>query len=345
MTLTNRPRIRIGDRDAPPADSCCLSTKRRNMLNLLEHMTKPPRRFTKTDPCPICGGHDALGRGQGVRCFGYYDGSGKYARCTREERAGGMPQNRDGTYSHRLHGTCRCGQSHGQTEAPAGNARPAAAERPPQPGAAAVPLVFHAQRRSSASRYGEGTEVRSWIYRDAAGAEAFRVLRIDYNAPDGSKAKSYRPCHQAADGKWLLSRPAVPLPLYNLPAILAAPPDATVAILEGEKCADLATDLGLPHATTSAHGAKAPQLTDWSPLAGRSVAILGDADADGMGYATKVAALLAALDSSRPCPHRHACPACPTARTSSSGSPIAAWPARPTPRSSPSCAALIDPSR
>jgi len=265
------------------------------MLNLLEHMAKPPRRFTKTDPCPVCGGHDALGRGQGIRCFGYYDGTGKYARCTREERAGGIPQNRDGTYSHRLHGTCRCGQSHGQMEAPAGNARPAA------------PSVLRrrAQQRFRSyftlraylcKRYGDGTEVRFWIYRDAAGQEVFRVLRVDYNAPDGTKAKSYRPCHQAADGKWLLSGLSVPLPLYNLPALLAAPPDATVAIFEGEKCADLATDLGLPYATTSAHGAKAPQLTDWTPLAGRSVALLGDADADGMGYVTNIAVLLAALD-------------------------------------------------
>ena len=41
---------------------------------------------------------------------------------------------------------------------------------------------------------------------------------------------------------------------------------------------------------------RAPQLTDWSPLAGRPVALLGDADADGRGYVTQIAALLAALD-------------------------------------------------
>ena len=36
-----------------------------------------------------------------------------------------LPQ-RDGTYSHRLHGTCHCGQSHGEAAAAPGNARPAA---------------------------------------------------------------------------------------------------------------------------------------------------------------------------------------------------------------------------
>ena len=182
-------------------------------------------------------------------------------------------------------------------------ARRRCGQRPPRrpgraeaTGRAALPLAIFTLAAYLRRRYGDGTKVRSWIYRDAAGSEAFRVLRIDYRAPDGSKAKSYRPCHQGSDGRWHLSRPALPLPLYNLPAILAAPPEATIVLLEGEKCTDLATDLGLSIATTSAHGAKAPQLSDWTPLAGRTVAILGDADADGMGYVTKVAALLAALD-------------------------------------------------
>ena len=260
-------------------------------------MTARPRRFTKDRPCPVCGGHDSLGRGQGVRCFGYLDDTGAYARCTRRE-AGGLPCNADGTYSHFLHGRCRCGEIHVDPPAPADEHRragtPAGRRRAPQ--------RFHSYFTLSAflrRRYGEGTAIRSWIYRDGDGREVFRVLRIDYRTPDGSKAKSYRPCHRGGDGRWHLSRPDGPLPLYNLPGILAAPPQAIITILEGEKCTDLATALGLAHATTSAHGAKAPQMTDWSPLAGRSVAILGDADADGMGYVTKVTALLASLDPAR----------------------------------------------
>ena len=253
------------------------------------------RRFTKSDPCPVCGGSDGLNRGQGLRCFGYYDRTGRYARCTREEKAGVLSRNKDGTYSHRLRGPCRCGQSHGEAAAAAGNARPAAPgvlkRRAEQRFRSYFTLAAYLRRR-----YGDGTKVHSWIYRDAAGGEAFRVLRVDYRAPDGSKAKSYRPCHQGSDGRWHLSRPALPLPLYNLPAILAAPLEATIVLLEGEKCTDLATDLGLSIATTSAHGAKSPQLSDWTPLAGRTVAVLADADADGMGYVTKVATLLTALD-------------------------------------------------
>ena len=258
-------------------------------------MTARPSRFTQSNPCPVCGGHDGLGRGQGVRCFGYYDGPGKYARCTREEYAGRLPQNRDGTYSHRLHGTCRCGHIHGESPDPACDPRPAATStrrrRAEQRFRSYYTLAAFLRRR-----YGDGAAVRHWIYRDAAREEVFRVLRVDYRAPDGSTAKSYRPCHRAADGRWLLSRPAEPLPLYNLPSILAAPLDAIIAVLEGEKCADLAAAIGLPHATTSAHGARAPWLSDWSPLAGRSVAILRDAGDRGEEYAAKAAALLDALD-------------------------------------------------
>jgi hypothetical protein len=260
-------------------------------------LTDRLRRFTKTDPCPICGGYEEAGRGQGVRCFGNYDRKGTYARCTREEHAGGLPVNGDATYSHRLFGTCLCGRRHGQDapSASAGTARPAAPgtlkRRSQQRFRSFFTLVAYLKRR-----HGEGTTVRHWTYHDAAGREVLRVLRVDYRAPNGSPAKSYRPCHKVGDGRWLLARPAPPLPLYNLAALLAAPPQATIAVLEGEKCVDLAAALGLPHVTTSAHGAKAPQLTDWSPLAGRSVAVLGDADADGARYAAQVAVILAALD-------------------------------------------------
>ena len=68
-----------------------------------------------------------------------------------------------------------------------------------------------------------------------------------------------------------------------------------VVVVEGEKCCDLVRGLGIA-ATTSSHGSNAPQKTDWSPLAGRRVAILGDEDADGASYAAQIHALLIALD-------------------------------------------------
>jgi hypothetical protein len=221
------------------------------------------------------------------------DDTGSYARCTREERAGGLPQNADGTYSHGLIGTCRCGHVHG--DAVSDKTRRAVMPNSHRRRSQQRFRSYFTLRALLRKRYGEGASVTPWVYHDAAGREAFRILRIDYRAPDGSKGKSYRPCHEDADGRWRLARPEGPLPLYRLPAILAIATQVTIILLEGEKCADIATSIGMPHATTSAHGAQAPQLTDWSPLAGRSVAILGDADADGMGYVTKVTAILTAL--------------------------------------------------
>lgn len=249
------------------------------------------RRFTKTHPCPICGGHDGLVRGRGVRCFGYMDTSGRYARCTREDQAGGLPQNRDGTYSHWLGGACRCGQTHGEASDRARHVVRTTLRRSEPRFRSFLTLSAFLRRR-----YGDGASIRHWIYQYADGSEAFRVVRVDYRAPNGAAAKSYRPCHQAEGGKWHLARPEGRLPLYRLPAILTAPPGDTVVVVEGEKCADIAVALGFALTTTSAHGAKAPQLTDWSPLAGRRVAVLADADAEGAGYAAQVTAHLAALD-------------------------------------------------
>src|ERR1700694_2263203 len=72
-----------------------------------------PSRFTRSRPCPICSGWDQQPRGRAIRCFGYLDSTGDYARCTREEHAGQLERNADETYSHVLKGLCRCGRTHG----------------------------------------------------------------------------------------------------------------------------------------------------------------------------------------------------------------------------------------
>jgi hypothetical protein len=254
-------------------------------------MTERPLRFTRTRPCPVCGGHDGLVRGQGIRCFGYGDASGDYARCTREDRAGTLPQNRDGTYSHWMHGDCRCGQTHGEPSfSHAG--LPAKARR------RSAPLSFRSYFTLNAflrRTYGDDSTVSSWTYHDGEGREAFRVLRIDHADADGTRAKTYRPCHHGSDGRWRLSKPEGLLPLYRLTSVLAAEVVTIIPVLEGEKCADIARGLGLAHATTSAHGAHAPQLSDWSPLAGRRIVILLDEGESGAEYASKVADLLSGL--------------------------------------------------
>ena len=256
-------------------------------------MTERPRRFTRAHPCPICGGHDGLARGRGVRCFGYLDASGEYARCTREDRAGGLPQNRDGTYSHRLRGDCGCGQIHGDPVIPHAHAGRPARRRPAPQSFQSRISRWRRDLRPHVCR--EEAAVITWPYHDAEGREVFRILRVNYQDDTGSRTKTYRPCHRGQDGRWRLSKPGGLLPLYNLPAVLASQPGVIIPVLEGEKCADIARGLGLLSATTSAHGAQAPQLTDWSPLAGRQVAIIRDEGERGAEYASKVASLLSSL--------------------------------------------------
>ena len=127
----------------------------------------------------------------------------------------------------------------------------------------------------------------SWTYHRTDGREAFRVARFD--RPDGDK--QYRPLHKTVEG-WVIADPPGLLPLYNLPELKNS---GLVYVVEGEQCADSAQSIGLL-ATTSAHGAKAANKTDWQPLAGREVVILPDNDKEGRRYADEVSRILFELD-------------------------------------------------
>ena len=81
--------------------------------------TSAPTRFSAESRCPVCGGWDRMPRGQGIRCSGYLGSDRKYAHCSREENAGGLPQENRGTFAHRLGGPCRCGKTHASNGAPA----------------------------------------------------------------------------------------------------------------------------------------------------------------------------------------------------------------------------------
>ena len=81
-------------------------------------------------------------------------------------------------------------------------------------------------------------------------------------------------------------------PLYLLNDI---PDDGPVFLHEGEKSSHAGARCGLP-SIASKGGSNAPKKTDWSPLAGREVAILPDNDDAGEGYAKTVTTLLHDLD-------------------------------------------------
>ena len=130
-----------------------------------------------------------------------------------------------------------------------------------------------------------------WTYHDAEGEPVGVVVRWD-RPGDG---KDYRPISRNGSG-WSIGGMAEPRPLYHLPDLLRS--EERVYVGEGEKVADAIRSLGLT-ATTSPHGSKSPQKTDWTPLAGKDVGILSDNDDSGRKYAETVAAILAKL---RPIP-------------------------------------------
>lgn len=131
------------------------------------------------------------------------------------------------------------------------------------------------------------TYVKHWTYVDATGELLGYVVR--YLQPDGSK--DYRPWTYGrysenaspkwASKVWTYGR----RPLYGLD-LLAANPQGKVVICEGEKAADAArhywsTRIGIAWPG----GANAIAGVDWTPLAGRDVLLIPDADISGVGQA------------------------------------------------------------
>jgi putative DNA primase/helicase len=133
---------------------------------------------------------------------------------------------------------------------------------------------------------------RRYAYTDKGGREIAAVLRFDRadgaTDADGKAIKTFRPIHAVGNG-WATGDPEGLWPLFRLPEIMAS--EGGICIGEGEKTADAGAGIGLT-CTTSAHGSKSPQKTDWTSLRGRDVAILPDNDRAGRGYAEAVAALV-----------------------------------------------------
>lgn len=142
---------------------------------------------------------------------------------------------------------------------------PAPADAPPPPSA-------HIKR---------GKPQKVWVYRDAEG----RTLGFVYRFLRSGGGKDVLPLVWArnedtgtAEWHWM-TWPEPNRPLYGLDR-LAAKPEATVLLVEGEKCADAGHD-ELPELAVVSWpgGGKADGKIDWSPLAGRRVITWADADA------------------------------------------------------------------
>ena len=240
-------------------------------------------RFTHTHPCPICGGFDGERRGRGRRCYGYLDSTGEYARCTREEFAGALKRNEDGTYSHRLRGRCRCGAVH-HPEVPQAAGSNGIGGVAALRSAEAAKGGFFPSLQAVIEHYaqqGLGRHVETYRYRDEAGETLFVVLRF---AP-----KAFRQA-RAVPGGWTLSLDGCRRVLYRTPELLTAG-DEMVFVPEGEKDADRLAGEGLI-ATTAPGGARKWRPEHVEQLSGRHVCLLADNDADGEASVEQAAELL-----------------------------------------------------
>lgn len=120
-------------------------------------------------------------------------------------------------------------------------------------------------------------ERREWIYTDVSGKPLVTVKRTD--GADGRK--SFLPYDNIA-GKHAMPESRL---LYNLPGVAASD---RIIITEGEKCAQVLIDLGIP-ATTVMGGANFdPAKTDFSPLAGKDIIIWPDNDKAGQKYVERL---------------------------------------------------------
>lgn len=229
------------------------------------------QRWTRTNPCPICGGHQGRPRGRGERCFGFRSEDGRYAHCTREEFAGSLPQNgSSGAFAHWLKGDCECGTSHGLGQT----------------------------GRSTERSRGEGVRkpqyrvLDMYDYRSEDGRMLFQVERLE--------PKTFRQRRPDGTGGWIYNLDGVERVLYRLPELLCADPDRPVYIPEGEKDVETLRELGFV-ATCNPGGAG-----KWSLLGsgmhehfrGREVVIIPDNDGPGEAHAEQVAEALQGIAGS-----------------------------------------------
>ncbi len=132
--------------------------------------------------------------------------------------------------------------------------------------------------------------VGKWAYKNAQSEIYAYMIRFEpLNEPE---KKTYRPIHKV-DGGWQTGGIETWF-LYNLPDILQSPTEP-VFICEGEKACSAGKAIGLI-CTTSSHGAKSSNKTDWTPLSGRTVYILPDNDSAGVAYAKEVKKILSELN-------------------------------------------------
>lgn len=216
---------------------------------------RPEQRFSPSNPCPICGGHDQKQRGEGVRCYGFLSDDGEWAHCTRDEHAGGLERNPGSdAYPHKLTGDCKCGARHG--------------------------LASGAERNGRRRKGQRGRIVETYDYTDEVGNLLYQTVRFE--------PKDFRQRRPNGRDVWEWNLQGVRLVLYRLPELIAAPREELVLECAGEKDTERARKLGFT-ATTNPLGEGKWREEYAEHFQGRDVAVVVHNDAPGRKHAEDVA--------------------------------------------------------
>lgn len=130
-----------------------------------------------------------------------------------------------------------------------------------------------------------GKPAAVYEYRDSQGVLGY-VCR--YETAEGKTFSPYR----WMDGKWQAKSLPKPRPLYGLHRLQATTTER-VLVVEGEKAADAALTLGLPHVVVSwSGGANAVETANWESLVGRKVDLWPDNDDAGRNAMARLAPIL-----------------------------------------------------
>ena len=172
--------------------------------------------------------------------------------------------------------------AHNGQDAPERARQPARVSGGPTGGTNGAEALYRAQR-------GGRRLVATYDYLDRHGRLAYQVVRYE--------PKNFRQRRPDGAGGWIWNLEDVERIPYRLPDLLAADPDETVYVVEGERDVDALAACGLVATCNSGGAGKWPET--FAPhFAGRRVVVLPDHDEAGRKHAEQVRASLATVAGS-----------------------------------------------
>lgn len=242
-------------------------------------MTGTFQRYTRDQPCPVCGHH---GTDPAGHCHGGLTDNGAFARCTRADGADGAMLDEKCSppaYVYRRH---EDGAYRPWTERP---------PMPPPPITKPYTEAHSAPQQATEKPDGKThprlAGKRLHPYSETEGVEAVRRVA-------GGKKECYPRVRDDADAPWRDGKGIAPKERIYHRADLDAMPDVRVYVVEGEGCADILHDAGEAAITWRGGCGQLKQSVAQivEAVRGRDVALLSDADSTGRATMMHIALAL-----------------------------------------------------